>query len=39
MDYDAVLAHPIGHVFGHLADPARLGGRGAVHHPVAGRPR
>jgi hypothetical protein len=25
MDHDAVLAHPIGQVFGHLADPARLG--------------
>jgi uncharacterized protein YndB with AHSA1/START domain len=25
MDYDAVLAHPIGQVFGHLADPDRLG--------------
>jgi uncharacterized protein YndB with AHSA1/START domain len=25
MDHDAVLAHPIWLVFGHLADPARLG--------------
>ena len=25
MDHHAVLAHPIGQVFGHLADPARLG--------------
>jgi uncharacterized protein YndB with AHSA1/START domain len=25
MDHDAVLAHPIWQVFGHLADPARLG--------------
>jgi uncharacterized protein YndB with AHSA1/START domain len=25
MDHDAVLAHPIQLVFGHLADPARLG--------------
>jgi uncharacterized protein YndB with AHSA1/START domain len=25
MDHDAVLAHPIRRVFGHLADPARLG--------------
>jgi len=25
MDHDAVLAHPIGQVFGHLADPAHLG--------------
>jgi uncharacterized protein YndB with AHSA1/START domain len=25
MDHGAVLAHPIGQVFGHLADPARLG--------------
>jgi hypothetical protein len=27
MDHDAVLAHPIGQVFGHLADPARPGTR------------
>ena len=25
MNHDAVLAHPIWQVFGHLADPARLG--------------
>ena len=25
MDHDAVLAHPIGQVFGRLADPSRLG--------------
>jgi uncharacterized protein YndB with AHSA1/START domain len=25
MDHDAVLSHPIGQVFGHLADPAHLG--------------
>jgi len=25
MNHDAVLAHPIKEVFGHLADPARLG--------------
>ena len=25
MDHEAVLAHPIWQVFGHLADPARLG--------------
>ena len=35
MDHDAVLAHPIWQVFGHLADPARLGdwlpGATAIH--------